>query len=107
MGLEGISSVDVFTLKASLQNLNSSLTEEQALFLARYIAKGAQSIAIENVLEVLHLADSQNANADREWEEKFLSRLKKKMYDKNIFEEELESKFRFHDKTKSGFIEQT
>lgn len=29
------------------------------------------------------------------------------MYDKNVFEEELESKFRFHDKNKSGFIEQT
>lgn len=46
MGLEGISSVDVFTLKSALQNLNSSLNEEQALFLARYIAKGGQSVAI-------------------------------------------------------------
>lgn len=29
------------------------------------------------------------------------------MYAKNVFEEELESKFRFHDKNKTGFIEQT
>lgn len=65
MELEGISSVDVFTLKSALQKLNSSLSEEQALFLSRYIAKGGQSVAIENVLEVLHLADSTNVSADR------------------------------------------
>lgn len=29
------------------------------------------------------------------------------MYDKNIFEQELESKFRFYDKNKTGFIEQS
>lgn len=46
MGLEGISTVDVFTLKNALQKLNSSLTEEQALFLSRFIAKGDKNVAI-------------------------------------------------------------
>lgn len=67
MGLQGISNVDVFTLKNSLLKLNSNLTEEEALFLGRYIAKGAQNIPIENVLEVLHLAEGHNVSADRDW----------------------------------------
>lgn len=29
------------------------------------------------------------------------------MNERNIFEEELESKFRFYDKLKTGFVEQT
>lgn len=45
MGLEGISSVDVFTLKSALQKLNPNLNEEQALYLSRYVAKGAQTVA--------------------------------------------------------------
>lgn len=46
MGLEGISEVDVFTLKVALEKINPGLSEEEALFLARYIAKGSQKIAI-------------------------------------------------------------
>ena len=34
-------------------------------------------------------------------------RLKKKMYDKNVLEEELENKLRFYDQKKSGYIDQT
>jgi hypothetical protein len=33
--------------------------------LARYIAKGSQNVAIENVLEILLLADHQNVSADK------------------------------------------
>lgn len=46
MGLGGISSVDIFTLKGALQKLNPNLNEEQALFLSRYISKGSQTVAI-------------------------------------------------------------
>ena len=50
MGLEGVSSVDVHTLRESIQKLNEKLTDDQAIYLSRYIAKGRQSILIENVL---------------------------------------------------------
>ena len=87
MGLEGLSSVDVHALKQALCKLNEKLSEEQAMFLSRYIGKGRQSIPIENLLEVLQLADAGSAVVDSEWQEKFLMRMKKKMNDKNIMEE--------------------
>jgi hypothetical protein len=46
MGFEGISSVDVYSLKNALQKLNPYLSEEQALFLSRYISKGSPTIPI-------------------------------------------------------------
>lgn len=107
MGLEGMSSVGVHNLRESLQKINDKLSDDQAMFLSRYICKGKPSVPIENVLEILHLADSGSSGVDQEWEEKFLQRLKKKIYDKGVMEEEFENKLRFYDSGKTGYIDQT
>ena len=46
MGLEGISSIDVHSLREAIQKLNSKLDDDQAMFLSRYIAKGQATVPI-------------------------------------------------------------
>jgi hypothetical protein len=40
MNLEGVNTVGVFNLKEGLKNISSSMSDEDALFLSRYICKG-------------------------------------------------------------------
>ena len=65
MGLEGVSKVDVHLLKEGLQKINGNLTDNQSMFLGRYIGKGNNTIPIENILEVLHLTEAGSAVVDK------------------------------------------
>lgn len=84
MGLEGVSQVSVFNLKQALKKLHPGLKDDEAFYLSRYIGRGNNQIPIENVLEVLHLSDlnDNHVQVDQEWEEKFLGRIKRKMFDR-------------------------
>jgi hypothetical protein len=44
LGLEGVRKVNVFTLKNGLLKLWNSLAEEEALLLARFVAKGREEV---------------------------------------------------------------
>ena len=64
MGLAGIRKTDIHTLKLALKKLNSKLSDEEALFLSRYISKGKNNACIEDILEVLQLNESTNIYVD-------------------------------------------
>ena len=106
LGLEGVRRVSVFTLKNGLLKLWSELNEEEALLLARFVGKGKEEVEVERVLDALNVREDEKVEADREWEERFFGRLKRRLNEHNITEEELASKLGLHDKSGGGFVEQ-
>lgn len=87
MKLEGVKTVGVYNLKESLRNIVPSLSEDDALFLSRYICKGKGEIGIEQVVDVLKVSSLENEKVavDGEWEDKFIGRIKRKMIDSQIY----------------------
>lgn len=57
MGIAGLTNVDLFKLQASLKQLCPSLGDEEASNLSRYLTKGERSIAIDDLKQLLNLAD--------------------------------------------------
>jgi len=51
--------------------------------------------------------EGKTVEVDSEWETRFFSRLKARMSEHGVLEEQLTNKFRFYDRQDSGFIEQT
>lgn len=107
LGMEGVRKVSVFTLKEGLMKLWPGLSEEDALLLSKFIAKGKEEIEVEKVIDALNITDNNQVEADSEWEERFLGRLKRKLNEKRTTEEELLSKFKLYDHNNNGYIEQT
>lgn len=109
MKLEGVKLVGIQNLKESLKRISSDLSEDDALFLSRYICKGQPEVSIEIVIDLLNISSIENekVTVDEEWEEKFVGRIKKKMIDNEIFEDDLLNKFGFYDGKGTGFIDQT
>lgn len=50
--------------------------------------------------------DGVPTDADEEWQTRFFARLKRKLVDSGLVEEELANRFRLYDKSDSGYIEQ-
>lgn len=75
--------------------------------LAKFIAKGKEEIEVERIIDALNIKEQQQVEVDSEWQNRFFQRLKNKLTDHKITEEELLNKFRLYDQDNSGFIEQT
>lgn len=108
LGLEGVRKVSVFSLKNGLMKLWSNLSEDNALLLSKYISKGREEVDVEQIIDTLNLKeDGVPSDADEEWQARFFARLKRKLTDSGLVEEELANRFRLYDKSDSGYIEQT
>jgi hypothetical protein len=87
LGLEGVRKVNVLTLKSGLLKLWSTLTEENALLLSKYIARGREEVDVEQIVDVLNLKeDGVPTDADEEWQTRFFGRLKRKLHDSGLHE---------------------
>lgn len=107
LGFEGIRKVSFFSLKEGLLNLWPGTSEEDALLLSKFIAKGKDEVEVERVIDALNIKDNSPVEVDSEWQTRFLARIKRKMVEVRITEEELLNKFKLCDSNGSGFIEQT
>ncbi len=60
MKLEGVKTVGIYNLKESLKRISPSLSDDDALFLSRYICKGKSEIPIEIVVDILNISSIEN-----------------------------------------------
>lgn len=62
---------------------------------------------MERIIDALNIKEDAGVEVDSEWQNKFFSRLKRRLQETNTSEEELLTKFRLYDSGNSDFVEQT
>lgn len=68
LGLEGVRKVNILTLKNGLLKLWPNASEDNALLLSKYIARGKEDVEVEQIIDALNLKeDGVAADADEEW----------------------------------------
>ena len=87
LGFEGVRRVSVFSLKEGLIKIWPGCSQEDALLLSKYIAKGKEEIEVERIIDALNVKEDQQVEVDKEWEAKFMGRIKRKMGENNVTEE--------------------
>ena len=104
--LEGVRKVAAFTLRNGLKKLWPALSDDDALLLSRYISGGKDEVEVEKIIDMLNISEGQTPPLDDEWQERFTARLKRKMEEKGVTEEELAGRFKIYDRQTTGYIEQ-
>ena len=61
---------------------------------------------VEKIIDMLNISEGQTPPLDDEWQERFTARLKRKMEEKGVTEEELAGRFKIYDRQTTGYIEQ-
>lgn len=64
----------------------SSLTDEDALLLSKFIAQGKDEIEVERIVDCLNISDNQAVEVDSEWQSRFLARIKRKLNECRVSE---------------------
>lgn len=77
----------MFSLKEGLIKLWPGCSEEDALLLSKYISKGKEEIEVERIIDALNVKEEHQVEVDKEWESKFMGRIKRKMAESNTTEE--------------------